>query len=150
MNHKNLKLGKEDLIQSFPVPVKALAICTVLWSESTSEWELELGGRSGRRRRFLPRSFSLLVVPLLDAFPPTLYSAPAAASSQPGGGYQILPALFGYNRGGVRRGFLHHLSYVCMEKSSPKWCCSRVEKALCRPEEFWNGRSCEFFMLCGF
>ena len=68
------------------------------------------------------------------------------------GCYQILRALFGYNRGGIRRGFLHSLSYVHMEKnSSPKWCCSRwVEKALCKPTEFLNGKACEFFMLCGF
>lgn len=151
MNHKNVKLGKRDPVQPFPVTAKALAICTVLWSEPTSEWELELGGRSGRRQRgFWPLSLGLLVVPLSGSLSLTLYLAPAPAGSQPGGGYQILPALFGYNRRGVRRGFLHRLSYVRVEKFSPKWCCSRrVEKALCRPEEFLHGKACEFFMLCG-
>lgn len=119
-------------------------------SEST-EWELELGGKFGRRRRVLPPSFSLLVVPLLDSLPPVLYSAPAAAISQPGWGYQIFPAMFGCNREGVRGGFLCRSSYICMEKFPPqndvvpgRW------RKHSKPEELLNGRSCEFFMLCGF
>lgn len=111
---------------------------------------LNWGAGPGGGRGFWPLSLGLLVVPLLGSLALTLYLAPALAGSQPGGGYQILPALFGYNRGGVRRGFLHCLSYVRVGKFSPKWCCSRrVEKALCRPEEFLHGKACEFFMLCG-
>lgn len=107
------------------------------------EWESELGARS---RRYFPLLLILLVVPLLDCLPSLLYSAPAAASSQTDGGYQRLSALFIHNREGVRRGFLHHLSYVHVEKSSPKWCCSRqLEKGFCRPEEFFKWKVLWFF-----
>lgn len=141
MSHKKLKQRKRRTLSS---PSQSLqrhlpsALCLGGVHIRVRAWA------GGQVQEVFALLLSLLVVLLLDCLPSILYSAPAPASSQTDGGYQILPALFGYNREGVRRGFLHHLSYVHVEKSSPK-CSRQVEKWLCRPEEFLKWKVLWFF-----
>lgn len=132
MSHKKKETWKKGPYPVLPVTAKALAICTVFGRSPHPRESLNCGPGPGGICLLL----SLLVMPLLDCLPSILYSAPAAASSQSDGSYQRLPALFWYNREVVRRGFLHHLSYVHVEKSSPKLYTRQLEKGLCRPEEF--------------
>lgn len=136
---KNWNGEKKDPILSFPVTAKALAICTMLGRCPHLSENLNGGPGPGG----ICFSCSVSWWCLFWSVSLHSVSAPAAASSQTDRGY---PALFGYNREGVWRGFLHHLLYVHVEKCSQKGSCSRqVEKGLCRPEEFFNGRSCVFF-----